>query len=154
MRSIIILAILILLIYYFSCISREGFTQSEMNNYSNMLKINCDENTKSYNYLNKLNKEKCNEIGKTERETINNKSICYDNIGKEIISKLDMESNCAMSDLVNNLNDKQNNIINDQIRNQIPNKIIYNNEIEGPNFINKWDLMTYNDKKSNEYSNF
>lgn len=151
MKNIIIICIFILLIYYFSCINNEGFTQSEMNNYSNMLKVNCDENTKSYKYLKKLNKEKCYQIGKTDRETINNKTVCYDNIGKEIISKLDMESNCAMANIVNNTNTKQNLIINDQVSNLTKNQLP--TAIEGPDFINSWDLPTYDTKKSGDYSN-
>ena len=196
---------------------KEPFTQREMRNYSNRLKVNCDKNTKIYKYLNKLNKEKCKMPGVTNRETINNKTICYDNIGKEITARLDMQSNCIMANQNNkklkkkskrktsdnskskeiksiisknitpiisnkstsnkSTSDKSTSdlsasdkLISDKstssktfdktklnkvktIRDQSPNvKSTDNIELEGPNFINKWNLSTYTTKKASDYS--
>lgn len=154
MKNIIVIGILILFIYYFICINREDFTQAEMNDYSNLLKINCDENTKSFKYLNKLNKEKCDIVGKTDRETINNKLICHDTVNKEITALLDMESNCVMNDNTKQYNQTPSNQIPNSIRGQVPTTIIYNTESEGPEFINKWDIATYDSKRPNDYSVF
>ena len=61
MKNIIIISIIICIIYIIFLKTDEKFTPDEMKNYSKMLKINCDRNTKSYSELSKLNKEKyCN----------------------------------------------------------------------------------------------
>lgn len=144
MKNIIIISLIIYIIYIiFLRQINEKFTTDEMKNYPQMLKINCDNNTKSFNELQKLNKEKCNKRGKTERETINNNTVCYDNIGKEIISKLDMESNCVMSNLINKIDNKLDQTITNQI-----NKLIN----EGPEFINNWGTLTFDSKKVGNYS--
>ena len=134
------------LIYNCVCMSKEKFTQNEMKKYSHMLKTNCKKNTKIYKHLNKLNQNKCKKPGTTNRETINNKKVCYDNIGKEITARLDMESNCIMSDIVNKLDKKQNKIIAKQNSSRSQSSITNqdNTSLEGPYFINKWDLSTYN----------
>lgn len=142
-----------------------------MKNYSKMLQSNCDENTKSLKYLRKLNKEKCNVPGNTHRETLSNRSLCYDNIGKEIISRLDMESNCVMYNLINKLDKTQDKVINNQKRESSVNKsidksidksirnqsrstqdLVDKTSLEGPNFINQWDKSTYDTKKAGGYS--
>jgi hypothetical protein len=121
-----------------------------MKKYSNMLKTNCKKNTKIYKYLNKINKKKCKTPGITNRETINNKKVCYDNIGKEITARLDMESNCIISDIVNKLDKKQNKIITKQKSNRIQSPVQKDNSsLEGPYFINNWNLSTYNKKIDN-----
>ena len=155
MKNILVISLIIYIIYIiFLKQTDERFTPDEMKNYSKMLKINCDKNTKLYNELLKQNKEKCNKKGATERETINNNTVCYDNIGKEIISKLDMESNCVMSNLINKIDNKLDQTINNQIiNNQTTTKSRLNESInEGPDFINNWDTLTFDTKKAGEYS--
>lgn len=124
----------------------ENFTSAEMKNYKNTLKENCDKNTRLYNNLTKLNKERCKKTqGRTERETINNNTICYDDTNKEIVAKLDMESNCLMSNMLNNIKEP---VLSPVIK-PVNNKLIS----EGPDFINQWDTLAFDNKKTNEYSN-
>jgi len=150
MKNILIISLITYIIYIiFIRQTNEKFTVDEMKNYSKMLKENCDKNTKLYNELQKLNKEQCNKKGTTERETINNNTVCYDNIGKEIVSKLDMESNCVMSNLINKIDNK----LDQTIQNQSITKTNINKSInEGPEFINQWNLIAYDTKKAGDYS--
>lgn len=154
MKKLYIIFLLCFLTYYILSNITENFTQDEMNNYNKTLKDNCAQNTKLYNELQKLNNENCNKQGQTERETINNKSVCYDNIHKEIVTKFDMESNCIISDIVSNNTNKQNEIF--------ANQVLSNNQIstntsptinEGPGFINQWTTQSYNMTKTDNYSN-
>ena len=114
-----------------------------------MLKVNCDKNTKLYNSLKRLNKENCIKNGKTQRETINNKTVCYDNIAKEIVTKFDMESNCLLSKKINKKIDKIP-LMNNNLKPKT-NKDTKSTINEGPEFINKWDLPSY-DKQNDKFS--
>jgi hypothetical protein len=99
----IFIGILVLVILYLllnNTLVKEKFTSQEMKKYPQMLDTNCTTSTDVYNKLLNRNKERCNLTGKTQRDTINNKRLCYDDIAKEIVSKLDAESNCVMSDLI------------------------------------------------------
>ena len=148
MINIIIIIIVVYFIFLFIYKQNEKFTQDEMKNYATMLKVNCDDNTKIYNNLIELNKEKCYKKGKTEKDTINNNTVCYDNIGKEIISKFNMESNCAISNMIN----KSNIILDNTLSEQVITKPIINiSSVEGPEFINVWNTSTYDTKQTDKY---
>lgn len=83
--------------------SNEKFTAEEMKKYPQMLQANCVKSRELTKKLQNMNANRCdpNFKGKTQRDTINNKRLCYDDIYKEIVSKLDTESNCVMSKRVN-----------------------------------------------------
>jgi hypothetical protein len=95
-----IIIIIIYLIFYFVSI-KENFTSDDIKNYRQTLNINCIKNSKLYKKLKKENDEKCsinNSKGSTEKDSINNRRACYDNIAKEIVTKMDSESYCNMND--------------------------------------------------------
>lgn len=174
-----------LIIYAFHLIFKkkknENFTGEEMKKYPEMLKINCAKSTEIYNRLIKMNKERCiKKDYKIQRDTINNNTICYDDVAKEINAKLDVKSNCVMSDLINNkkknlstyknllTENYSNNSMNTQINNRINNNRnkrdtslensydnMYNTQnlkvFEGPEFINKWSTMLNDSNKSDIY---
>ncbi len=85
--------------------STEKFTAEEMKKYPQMLQANCVKSREITKKLQNMNANRCdpNFKGKTQRDTINNKRLCYDDIYKEIVSKLDTESNCVMSKKVNQI---------------------------------------------------
>jgi len=148
MIDIVIIVLVCYFIFSLFYKQNEQFTQDEMKNYSNMLKVNCDKNTQIYNNLIELNKEKCYKKGKTGKDTINNNTVCYDNVGKEIISKFDMESNCAISKIINKSDIILDNTINKQ---EITKPIIDKSIIEGPKFINMWGTSTYDATQTDKY---
>jgi len=84
--------------------SSETFTPEEMRKYPNMLKANCRITDRLHKKLRKNNYYRCGKgaKGKTDRETINNKRLCRDDVHKEIVAGLDAESNCITSALINN----------------------------------------------------
>ncbi len=84
-----------------SDLSNEKFTAEEMKRYPQMLQDSCVKSTEIMKKLQAMNKSRCNLKGNTQRDTINNKRLCYDDINKEIVAKLDAESNCVMSKLIN-----------------------------------------------------
>jgi hypothetical protein len=88
-------------VYNKETFEEETFTQKEMKNYPNMLKNNCRINKKLHKQLINANNTRCNAKGKTYRETINNKRLCYDDIHKEIVTGFDAESNCVVSNMIN-----------------------------------------------------
>ena len=95
-----IIIIIIYLIFYFVSI-KENFTSDDIKNYRQTLNINCIKNSKLYKKLKKENDEKCsinNSKGSTKKDSINNRRACYDNIAKEIVTKMDSESYCNMND--------------------------------------------------------
>jgi ribonuclease HI len=99
----IILSILIIIIYLivFSISTKEKFTSDDIKNYKQTFNINCIKNSKLYKKLKKKNDKKCsvnNSKGPTEKDTINNRRACYDDIAKEIVTKMDSESYCNMLD--------------------------------------------------------
>jgi hypothetical protein len=79
----------------------EQFTQKEMNAYPTMLKKNCEKTSNIYKKLKKNNLNRCGPgiKGKTNRDTINNKRLCWTDIRREIVSGMDAESNCVMASL-------------------------------------------------------
>jgi hypothetical protein len=81
--------------------SNEKFTAKEMKKYPQMLQTNCTKSTEMMKKLQNMNANRCNLKGKTQRDTINNKRLCYDDIHKEIVSTLDAESNCVIATRVN-----------------------------------------------------
>lgn len=92
---LVAIIIIIIVIYFWK--SSEYFTTDEMNRYQEAVNINCDNNTKLHKYLQDTNAKQCLAKGKTDRDTINNKSNCYDDIGKEIVTGLDEESYCKLA---------------------------------------------------------
>jgi hypothetical protein len=98
MNTVILLVLLLVLLYIFYNNKVESFTNAEMQNYPAMLKENCRINKKLYRQLRRNNKFRCQDEGNTQRDTINNKKLCYDDTGKEINTRLDMISNCAIAD--------------------------------------------------------
>jgi len=101
-KNILILIIVVIFIYFiFFNKKREDFTAEEMKKYPEAIKINCEKNKLLLKQLKNMNNLRCKKQGKTDRDTINNKWLCYDDVGKEVVTQLDAESNCVMSDLVN-----------------------------------------------------
>lgn len=97
--SSIIIIIIYLIIYHI--LNKENFTSDDIKNYRQTLNINCIKNSKLYKKLKKENDKKCtinNSKGSTEKDSINNRRICYDDIAKEIVTKMDSESYCNMDD--------------------------------------------------------
>jgi len=86
--------------------SSESFTPAQMRKYPNMLKANCRITDKLHKKLKKNNYYRCGKgaKGKTDRETINNKRLCWDDTYKEIVTGYDAESNCVTAALMNNPN--------------------------------------------------
>jgi len=108
---VLLLSVMVILIII-KLLSIEKFTNDEMKAYPKMLKENCKYSKNIYNKLKNKNK-KCNiknTNGKiTGRDTINNKRICYDDTGKEIVSYMDTDSYCNIDKLVNNLDSTKSN---------------------------------------------
>lgn len=122
-----------------------------MENYSNLLNENCIRTKNIFNNLENKNKLNCynsnNLIKKkicfsnneckdvytqdTQRNTINNKWTCYNDIGKEIVSKMDADSNCSL----------YTRLFKKEISNNKTQNLSYQ---EGPDFINKFDLEPAN----------
>lgn len=154
-KNLMIGIIIIYIIYqmFFSKNSKENFTDGEMKKYPEMLQTNCKKSTEMYNKLNKINNTRCLAKGKTNRDTINNKRLCYDDIAKEIVAGLDAESNCVMSNLINKTNKVAKSEIstnsaksNQQSQNLKPD--------EGPEFINTFFIPAYDSKKASAYSSY
>ena len=99
-KNIIFIIIVVILVRMF-CRNKkkEKFTAAEMKRYPQMLDANCKYSTDMFNKLKKMNKKRCtrNTKGNTQRDTINNKTLCYDDTGKEIVSRLDMISYCDIA---------------------------------------------------------
>jgi hypothetical protein len=83
----------------------EKFTAEEMKKYPQMLQTNCVKSKEIARKLQNINAARCdpNYKGRTQRDTINNKRLCYDDIHKEIVASLDAESNCVMAARVNSV---------------------------------------------------
>ena len=101
--NFIISSIIIIIIYLIInfVLIKENFTSDDIKNYRQTLNINCIKNTKLYKKLKKNNDDKCtinNSKGYTEKDSINNRRACYDDIAKEIVTKMDSESYCNMDD--------------------------------------------------------
>lgn len=170
MNSVIYLVIIILLVLliFANKDNKEKFTPDEMREYPDALNANCDRMKNVLYKLREMNK-RCNFTkGGTERDTINNRRICYDDIGKEIVANLDTESNCVMSDLINkkykfeygnympvSSKDKQKGYheINLDEYNASNSSENLKPE-EGPEFINTFFIPGVESGKSGELSNF
>ena len=151
---IIVIVIIVLFLYLKS--NKEFFTNFEMQFYPESLKINCKKSTEINNQLKHMNKMRCGKKGTTDKDTINNKWVCYDDIGKEIVSGLDAESNCVMSDIVNKQAKSKSVPKPAQKRFNDPTPINTQNmkPSEGPDFINKFFIPAYDLKKSDGYQPF
>lgn len=110
---IITICIICYFIYYYILHNIENFTTDEMKKYPQMLIEQCIKSKKQLAKLKLMNK-RCNIIGQTNKETLNNRTNCYNDIGKEITTNLDVESNCVMANLINNRS-KQINSHNNMI---------------------------------------
>ena len=94
-KNIVIIYFIVYIIYtMMKNASNEKFTVGEMKNYQKMLQTNCIKSTEQMNKLKNMNKKRCIQKGKTQRDTINNKQLCYNDISKEIVATLDSQSNC------------------------------------------------------------
>jgi hypothetical protein len=180
--------------------SSETFTQKEMRKYPNMLKANCRITDRLHKKLRRNNNYRCGKgaKGKTDRETINNKRLCRDDIHKEIVTALDAESNCIVSALFNDpkttskgvfryespsqdqdmlqraeSRDSRNSILRSELASmKFPSRTamksiplsnyatpVVNTEInkfnmyeEGPEYINKFFMPTYESKKTSNFA--
>lgn len=135
---IFIIILLILIIIQFNMI--ENFSQQEYLNYENLLKENCSRSNEVFNKLKKMNNYRCNKKGDTQRDTINNKSLCYDDTAKEIVSGLDTTSYCK--------------IANYKPKKSKKSKQLEEKPSEGPLFINNFFVDSYNSKNLDDYSMF
>ena len=93
MKKIYILIIVLIFIFtlYWSNIN-EHFTQNEMINYYGELKKNYNKSKKILNKLKKKNKILCNLDNKINKDDINNKMLCYNEIYKEIVNDNDTKN--------------------------------------------------------------
>jgi len=159
--------------------SVESFTGNQMRNYPNMLKKNCYLTTDLHKKLKKLNYNRCGAgtKGKTYRETINNKRLCYDDIHKEIVTGFDAESNCVVSNLINNqknLSKKLSKELSKELSKQLSKQLTKLSSVpstsikatsikatsikatnsleEGPEFINKYFVSLYQPTKTKGFS--
>jgi hypothetical protein len=99
---IIIFLIIICILTCYRTNKNESFTPKEMKSYPKMLNENCKNMSNVYKRLQKMNKIRCDPSNKakTQRDNINTRQVCYDDIGKEIVAKYDTESNCILSKLI------------------------------------------------------
>ena len=153
----------------------ERFTAGEMKNYPQMLEEQCNRTTDIYNRLRKMNAKRCDPKtkGKTQRDTINNKSLCYDDVGKEIVAKMDAESNCVMSARIgltkSAMGAKTGSVKSStsgksatSAKSVISTKSVETKsvkpqsqnfrDLEGPDFINMFYMNAFDNKKSSSYA--
>lgn len=143
-NKLLILGIILLVLIIIQFNMTEGFTQKEYLNYQDLLNDNCKRSSEVFNKLKKMNSYRCGKKGNTERETINNKTICYDDTAKEIVAGLDTKSYCKMAKQVSKESKKsEKSEISKESK-------IY----EGPNFINNFYVDSYNAKKLDDFSMF
>lgn len=197
-NHVIIFLIIIYLSNYYSN-QKETFTPKEMLSYPKKLNENCKRTTDIFNKLKKMNKARCdpNNKEKTQRDNINTRQVCYDDIGKEIVANYDAESNCIQSKRNNKILSTKSEILTNSdtlhkshqhalittpstidltskssiiksnedpwipmidkskanlLKPDPSSSNIFDFEGEGPGFINKTFLNTYDDKNS-LYSN-
>ena len=123
-----------------------------------MLKKNCDATSTLYKKLQKINNKRCGAKGKTQRDTINNKRLCWDDIRKEIVTKMDAQSNCVISSLVNDSkNKKKDELLSNYDLAQMKFPLRQSDTIatigngsleEGPEFINKYFVGLFDPKNA------
>ena len=147
-KIILILILFIIIVWYLCNIynMNEKFTPNEMKDYPRQLQINCKKNKENLEQLKEMNKKTCNTNGNTQRDTINNKTLCYDDTAKEIVSMLDTESNCVVADLNNKKGFKP-------VFSKSELSITPISEFPNPNFINNNFIPMYESKKAYGYSN-
>ncbi len=121
----------------------EKFTSEEMKKYPELLEANCKKTSETYEKLKEMNKKRCKQNGNTQRETINNKSLCYDDTAKEIVSRLDAISNCGLLK-------RDKKILLKKLKDV---KTVSKVE-EGPEFINTFYMPLYEPHKSTEYASY
>ena len=140
----------ITLLKYFILPTYEKFTTSEMKNYKKMLKDNCSKSKEIKNKVKKMNALRCNPLrkGKTERDTINNKRLCYDDIYKEIVAELDTESNCVTYKRLYKSEPKIKAKSKSTSAKSLSSKLKSDIMDEGPEFINQFYLPTRDTKKA------
>ena len=155
-NKILIIGIIFLIFIIIKFNMIENFTQDEYNNYSFLLKENCYRNREILNKIKKLNSYRCNKKGNTTRETINNNTLCYDDIGKEIVSNLDTISYCNMAEYKPSKDESNNESTNKSKNKSKDVSLIKSNIFEDPSneqdIINKFYLDSYTSTKvDNDY---
>ena len=137
----------------------ETFTPQEMKAYPQMLKRNCDITSNLHKKLQKSNYNRCGAgaKGKTERDTINNKRQCWDDVRKEIVAGMDAESNCVMASLNKVGSDARADMAEMKFPSRSATKStpVSSYEVnsgllgveEGPNFINKHYMQLFDPRK-------
>ena len=148
--NIILIVLIVCIIYILYRENKEGFTTAEMASYPNALSINCANSKSAHQFLKNKNNMNCNKPGKTDRETINNKTVCYDDTGKEIVSGLDEESNCTMATRLKKITGNEPNVITQRMMPIDTTKTVNK---EGPEFINTFYMQPSNDSDINKYEN-
>jgi ribulose bisphosphate carboxylase small subunit len=139
--------------------ANENFTHEEMRKYPEALRINCSRSKDMLHKLRSMNKKNCNFKGRTARDTINNKTVCYDDIAKEIVTGLDAESNCVMSEIINGRHkSKKSKSKSSSKKDKIipinPKKYLNIKPMEGPDFINTFFVPGYDTKRIDGYASF
>ena len=137
----------------------ETFTPQEMKAYPQMLKRNCDITSNLHKKLQKSNYNRCGAgaKGKTDRDTINNKRLCWDDVRKEIVAGMDAESNCVMASLNKVGSDPRVDMAQMKFPSRSATKStpVSSYEVnsgllgveEGPNFINKHYMTLFDPRK-------
>jgi hypothetical protein len=145
LKNIIIICFILCILYIIiNKSSNEYFTANEMKKYPQMLRENCVKSTEMMNKIKSINKKRCNKKGNTQKDTINNKRLCYDDTYKEIVSKLDTESNCVMANKLSKSDStKSRSTKSDSTKSQNL------KPFEGPDFINKFFMPAYDSNKLN-----
>jgi hypothetical protein len=164
LKNIIAIFLLFIILNYIVLPTKEKFTTKEMKNYRKMLKDNCSKSKEIKNKVKKMNALRCDPLrkGKTERDTINNKRLCYDDIYKEIVAELDTESNCVMHKRLSKSN-STNSVSKSKSKSRLSSKTSSSKSLssksksdimdEGPEFINQFYLPTRDTKRSENLSN-
>ena len=155
-KNIVLILVILYATYnlYINMSQNEKFTAGEMNNYPQMLKEQCNRTTDIYNRLRKMNTKRCDPKikGKTQRDTINNKSLCYDDIGKEIVAKMDAESNCVMSKRIQSTISARTGSVKSTTSVKDAKKSQNLRDLEGPDFINMFYMNAFDNKKTSTYA--
>ena len=164
-KNIVLILVILYTTYnlYINMSRNERFTAGEMKNYPQMLEEQCNRTTDIYNRLRKMNAKRCDPKtkGKTQRDTINNKSLCYDDVGKEIVAKMDAESNCVMSARIglakSAMSAKTGSAKSTSVTSVTSTKSVKPQsqnfrDLEGPDFINMFYMNAFDNKKSSSYA--
>lgn len=116
LTHIIIIIIILFVLYISTQNTPEQFTHEEIKRYPETLQINCEKSKAVLNNIREMNLKNCDLKGDTEKDTLNNRRICYDDIAKELVTQFDVNSNCAKekrlineSEFMPGLDSKNNN---------------------------------------------